>query len=95
MILVTGARGNVGRHVVSGLLAEGARVRALTRDPPSGRWPAGIEVVRGDLSDATTLAAALDDVDAVFLLWRTVQELIGSPAGTFREWATDRADDFR
>jgi uncharacterized protein YbjT (DUF2867 family) len=70
VILVTGARGNVGRHVVSGLLAEGADVRALTRDPRSGRWPEGIEVTRGDLSVATSLEAALRAVDAVFLLWQ-------------------------
>ena len=69
MILVTGAKGNVGRHVVYGLLSEGADVRALTRDPASARWPDGIEVIRGDLSVATTLDAALEDVDAVFLLW--------------------------
>ena len=31
-ILVTGATGNVGRPLVAGLLADGARVRALTRD---------------------------------------------------------------
>lgn len=69
MILVTGASGNVGRHVVSGLVAEGAHVRALTRDPASARWPEGIEVARGDLSVASTLDAVLDGVDVVFLLW--------------------------
>ena len=69
MILVTGASGNVGRHVVSGLVAEGADVRALTRDPASARWPEGIEVARGDLSVASTLDAVLDGVDVVFLLW--------------------------
>ena len=69
MILVTGASGNVGRHVVSGLVVEGADVRALTRDPASARWPEGIEVARGDLSVASTLDAALDGVDVVFLLW--------------------------
>ena len=69
MILVTGASGNVGRHVVSGLVAEGADVRALTRDPASAPWPEGIEVARGDLSVASTLDAVLDGVDVVFLLW--------------------------
>jgi len=69
VILVTGASGNVGRHVVSGLIAEGAHVRALTRDPASARWPEGLEVARGDLSVASTLDAVLDGVDVVFLLW--------------------------
>jgi len=69
MVLVTGARGNVGRRVVSGLLAEGAQVRALTRGPSSARWPDDIEVVHGDLSEAATLEPVLEGVDVVFLLW--------------------------
>ena len=69
MILVTGASGNVGRHVVPGLLAESADVRAMTRDPSSRAWPDGVEIVRGDLSAAATLDAPLEGVDAVFLLW--------------------------
>ncbi len=68
-ILVTGATGNVGRHVVSGLLGVGADVRALTRDPDAARLPQGAEVVRGDLSDANTLGAHLRGVRAVFLVW--------------------------
>jgi len=36
-ILVTGATGNVGRPLTDRLLAEGARVRALTRAPAGGR----------------------------------------------------------
>ena len=32
-ILVTGATGNVGRHVVDQLTAAGAPCRAMTRDP--------------------------------------------------------------
>lgn len=33
LILVTGATGNVGRHVVNRLLEAGVQVRALTRSP--------------------------------------------------------------
>jgi uncharacterized protein YbjT (DUF2867 family) len=68
-ILVTGATGRVGRHVVSQLLAEGARVRALTRTPDGAGLPPEVEVVRGDLTIPETLIAALDDVSATFLLW--------------------------
>jgi len=67
-VLVTGATGNVGRHVVSGLLDAGAAVRALTRDPDSAGLKDGVEVVRGDLSDPDTLDAVLEEVEAMFLL---------------------------
>lgn len=69
MILVTGATGNVGRNVVPGLLDAGAEVRALVRDPARAELPAGAEVVQGDLSRPETLAAALDGVGTVFLVW--------------------------
>jgi uncharacterized protein YbjT (DUF2867 family) len=69
VILVTGATGNVGRHVVTQLLHTGARVRALARDPASAGLPGGVDVVRGDLSAPGTLDACLNGVDAVFLLW--------------------------
>ncbi|MBE1531107.1 NAD(P)H-binding protein [Actinomadura algeriensis] len=60
MFLVTGATGNVGRHVVGELLCAGAKVRALTRDPASARLPAEVEVAR-------TADAPLDGVTAIFL----------------------------
>ncbi len=69
MILVTGATGSVGRHVVSQLIAKGAAVRAVVRNPEAAGLPADVEVVRGDLADAESLDAALIGVEAVFLLW--------------------------
>ena len=68
-ILVTGATGTVGRQVVSQLLDTGSDVRALVRDPDSADLPGGVELLRGDLSDPASLAAALDSVGAVFLVW--------------------------
>ncbi|UNO38625.1 NAD(P)H-binding protein [Streptomyces sp. MST-110588] len=69
-VLVTGATGNVGRQVVSQLLAARAGgVRALTRDPDTARLPRDVDVRRGDLADSDALTAALDGVDTVFLMW--------------------------
>ena len=68
-ILVAGATGNVGRHVVYGLVKAGREVRALTRDPERASLPAGVEVAYGDLSARDTVAAALPDVEQVFLIW--------------------------
>ena len=69
-ILVTGATGNVGRNVVSLLSGTGARVRALTRNPDTAGMPDSVEVVRGDLSDPSTLEGPLQGVDSVFLMVR-------------------------
>lgn len=68
-ILVIGATGHVGRHVVSQLHAKGARVRALTRNPDAARFPPQIEVARGDLTSPGTLEGCLAGIDAVFLVW--------------------------
>lgn len=69
MILVTGATGNVGRNVVSELLAAGAVVRALTRNPDAAVLPGEVQVVGGDLSTPDTLEPALAGVETVFLVW--------------------------
>ncbi|MEU6818462.1 NAD(P)H-binding protein [Streptomyces sp. NPDC046860] len=72
-ILVTGATGKTGRHVVRQLLAAGEEVRVLIRDPESAANAenadalSGVDVVRGDLSEPESLYAALDGVSSVFL----------------------------
>jgi uncharacterized protein YbjT (DUF2867 family) len=67
-ILVTGATGRVGRHVVDQLVKRGAAVRVLTRDPSKAQFPAGVDVVQGDLLDIDALRAAFDGVRTLFLL---------------------------
>lgn len=51
------------------LVPTGVAVRALARHPESADLPAGVEVVRGDLTSPDTLDAALAGADTVFLLW--------------------------
>lgn len=67
-ILVTGATGRVGRHVVEQLVQRGATVRVLTRDPAKADFPAGVEVAQGDLLDLDALRSAFAGVQTLFLL---------------------------
>ena len=67
-ILVTGATGNVGRQVVEQLTKRGAKVRALVRDPSKAQFPAGVEVVQGDLLDVDSVRSAFSGVSTLFLL---------------------------
>src|SRR3954466_14393344 len=67
-ILVTGATGNVGRQVVEQLTKRGAKVRALVREPSKARFPAGVEVVQGDLLDVDSVRSAFSGVSTLFLL---------------------------
>jgi uncharacterized protein YbjT (DUF2867 family) len=66
-VLVTGATGFVGRHLVPELVDRGYDVRAMTRRPQEYDGPG--EPVAGDVSDPGTLAAPLEGVDvAVYLV---------------------------
>jgi uncharacterized protein YbjT (DUF2867 family) len=67
-VLVTGATGTVGRHLVTELLAAGQDVRAGSRDPAGAGLPPGAVPVRLDFTDAETVRSALDSVDRLFLL---------------------------
>ena len=67
-ILVIGATGRIGRHVVDQLIQRDAQVRVLTRDPAKVAFPVGVEVMQGDLLDIGALRAAFSGVSTVFLL---------------------------
>jgi uncharacterized protein YbjT (DUF2867 family) len=67
-ILVTGANGTIGRTVVEQLVQRGAAVRALVRDSAKAGFPAGVEVVQGDLLDPDSLRSAFRGVSTLFLL---------------------------
>ncbi|MFI9237415.1 NAD(P)H-binding protein [Streptomyces sp. NPDC053079] len=67
MIVVTGATGNIGRSLTRQLLAEGASVRALSRNPERAGLPAGAEVVRADLTEDGSLEQALGGAESLYL----------------------------
>ncbi len=69
-ILVTGATGQQGGAVARELLANGYRVRAMTRKPDNARMQElaklGAEAVQGDLDDAASLQRAVQGAWGVF-----------------------------
>ena len=86
-ILVIGATGPTGRHVVDGLTKRDVSVRAMTRDPNKAptTWGANVTVVQGDLRDASTLARALtDDVTGIIICSGT-RNVFGFGNNTGRE----------
>lgn len=69
-ILVLGATGNIGRHVVQQLAAVGANIRAVvhSRAKAEAIERAGVSFVEMDFERPDTVRAALAGVEKVFLL---------------------------
>lgn len=67
-VLITGATGFVGSHLAERLVAEGARVRVLVRDPYKliDALRDRVEVVTGDLLQPADFAPATQGIDTVF-----------------------------
>lgn len=71
-ILVTGASGFVGRHLLEHLLATGHRVIALSRR--RANFPVEVEVALGDVVSGEGLAAASASAEAVIHLVGIIRE---------------------
>lgn len=66
--LVTGATGLIGSSITQRLVEDGHDVRALVRADSDVSFlrPLGINLVTGDITDASSLAAAARGVDTIF-----------------------------
>ncbi len=69
-ILITGATGLLGGHLIQALQQRGEQIRALVLPIENAErlQAQGVEVVRGDVTDATTLAPAVKGRDIIFHL---------------------------
>ena len=68
MIVITTPTGNIGRHVLSALLAADERVRVVARDPSRLAHEARdrVEVVQGSIDDRDVLNRAFAGAECVF-----------------------------
>jgi 3beta-hydroxy-Delta5-steroid dehydrogenase / steroid Delta-isomerase len=80
-ILVTGGSGFVGANLVTTLLNRGYQVRSFDRAPSPFPAQPGLEVLRGDICDQDTVAAAVDGIDTVFHTAALI-ELLGGASVT-------------
>ncbi len=77
MILVTGASGTVGRAVLNEVACSGAPHKAMYRSAnEAAKAPRGTQTVIADFAKKETLAAALRDVDSVYLVCSPIPELV-------------------
>jgi NAD(P)H dehydrogenase (quinone) len=70
MYAILGISGQVGGATARTLLAKGAKVRGIVRDPEKARGLArdGVELSRADAGDAAALEAALKGVEGAFVM---------------------------
>jgi predicted dehydrogenase/nucleoside-diphosphate-sugar epimerase len=67
-VLVTGASGLIGRHLVRRLLQDGNRVRLFVRRQPEAEWTndTNVEVFLGDLGDPAAVDRAVEGTEIVY-----------------------------
>jgi len=83
MLLLTGATGQVGSAVLRRLVAEGADVRCLVRDPRGlGVQRVRVQIALGDLTDPPSFRNALRGVSTVVHLAGSIRD---QPRGSIEE----------
>ena len=73
-ILITGATGTIGSHLVPALQAMGLDVAVMTSRP--GHTVPGVRTLQGDFSNPASLEAAFQGFDTVFLLQPLVPDMV-------------------
>lgn len=93
-IVIYGASGEVGSHVVREALDRGHRVTAVTRRPDQFEMRhANLSVVKGDLLDKTSVAEAVVGQDVVVLSVRGVIGDTGAPENALQFLAAETLVD--
>jgi NADH dehydrogenase len=83
MLLLTGATGLVGSALLRRLVAEGAQVRCLVRDPRRlGAQRVRVQIALGDLTDPQSFRNAMRGVDTVVHLAASIRD---QPRGSIEE----------
>ena len=83
MILLTGATGVIGSELLPLLLASGAEVRALVREPRRlGPDRVNVQIALGDLADPFSMRHAMRGVETVVHLAATIRD---QPRGSIEE----------
>ena len=67
-VLVTGASGFVGQHLIAELLIKKFSVKALLLPDEKDKWDKAVEIIHGDIQHVDTLYPAVRDIDLVFHL---------------------------
>ena len=70
-VLVTGATGYIGGRLVPRLISAGYQVRVFVRNPEKLTdvpWALQVEIVEGDLGDASSVARAVEGIDVLYYL---------------------------
>jgi uncharacterized protein YbjT (DUF2867 family) len=93
-ILVTGATGYIGRHLIDRLLMEtDVNLRVFVRDPGSfsGQWHPGFEIIKGDTFNRESLKSAVTGIDVAYYLIHSM----GTRSGNYADLDRRSAENFR
>ena len=76
-ILITGATGFVGQHLLEAISPDNYHIRILTRNPYKPLWCStrNIEIMEGDLADTNAVSLVLKDVNVVINLAAELRDI--------------------